>query len=165
MVEENLPYWIDNVRSVILQLDPTALVSVGFFVPQGPNPARVGDTRLVVTAPAIWQSQADFIDLHAYPGFELNLKQYVENFGVNGMQAKPIIMSEFGAHTSSYPSPSSAAAALKNWQVESCQYGFDGWLLWTWDLTEDKEFHYALDDIGEINQALAPGNRPDPCQK
>jgi hypothetical protein len=55
------------VRTGILQLDPTALVSVGFFQPQTPNPTRVGDARLVVTAPAIWNSQADFIDLHAYP--------------------------------------------------------------------------------------------------
>jgi hypothetical protein len=39
-----------------------------------------------VEHPAIWQPQIDFIDLHAYPGFELNLKQHVENFGVNGMQ-------------------------------------------------------------------------------
>src|SRR5581483_6533458 len=78
MLEENLPYFIDNVRAAILKADPNALVSIGFFVPQEPNPARIGDTRLVVSAPAIWQSQADFIDLHAYPGFELNLKQHVE---------------------------------------------------------------------------------------
>ena len=133
MLEENLPYFIDNVRAAILKADPTALVSIGFFVPQEPNRARVGDTRLVVSAPAIWGSQADFIDLHAYPGFELTLKQHLENFGVNGMQSKPIIMGEFGANIHSYPSAEAAATALMNWQVESCQYGFDGWLFWTWD--------------------------------
>ena len=50
MAEENLPYFIDQVRASILQLDPTALVSVGFFQPQSPNPTRVGDARLAVTA-------------------------------------------------------------------------------------------------------------------
>jgi F5/8 type C domain-containing protein len=163
MVEENLVYWIDNIRAAILKMDPTALVSIGFFVPQGPNPARLGDTRLAVSAPAIWQSQADFIDLHAYPGFELNLKQHVENFGVKGMQEKPIIMGEFGASVQSFSSVDAAAKALMNWQVESCQFGFDGWLLWTWDTSEQSDFYNALSGSGHIDQVLAPVNRPDPC--
>lgn len=164
MIEEGLVYWIDSTRARILEQDPTALVTVGFFVPHGPNPARVGDPRLVVSAPAIWKSQADFIDLHPYPDAGLNLRQYVENFGMKDMQEKPILMGEFGAHRTAFASPGSAANAFMNWQVESCQYGFDGWLLWTWDLSQDPVFFHALDGNGEINQALAPINRPDPCQ-
>jgi F5/8 type C domain-containing protein/cellulase (glycosyl hydrolase family 5) len=164
MLEENLPFWIDTVREAILTEDPTALVSVGFFVPQEPYPARIGDTRVVVSAPAIWNSQADFIDLHAYPGFELNLKQHVENFGVDGMLEKPIIMGEFGANVHAFASAGAAARALLSWQVESCQYGFDGWLLWTWDLPEQYEFYNALSGNGEIDQALSPASRPDACQ-
>lgn len=164
MLEEGLVYWINTVRARILELDPSALVTVGFFVPYGPNPARVGDARVSVTAPAIWESQADFIDLHPYPGFELNLRQYVENFGIEGMQEKPIIMGEFGLTTWAFGSRASAADALVRWQVESCNYGFDGWLLWTWDLSEDPVFRYALEGDGEINQALSPINRPNPCQ-
>ncbi len=121
MVNENLVYWIDTVRDAILEKDPTALISVGFFQPQTPNPSRIGDTRLAVTEPAIWQSQADFIDLHAYPGFELNLKQYVENFGIKDMQQKPILMGEFGAEVSRFMSSDVAIQRLINWQVESCQ--------------------------------------------
>jgi hypothetical protein len=162
MLQENLVLWIDKVRAAILRVDPTALVTVGFFVPQQPNPARVGDSRLAITAPAIWESQADFIDLHPYPGFGFPLDQYAENFGMEGMRAKPIIMGEFGAPRSSYPSASSAGRALRAWQVESCNYGFDGWLLWTWD-TEDPFFYDALTGEGEINHELAPNNRPDPC--
>jgi hypothetical protein len=75
MLDENLVFWINSMRDTILQMDPSALVSVGFFHPQLPNPSRIGDPRIAVTEPAIWQSEADFIDLHAYPGFELNLKQ------------------------------------------------------------------------------------------
>jgi len=163
MLEANLPYFIDSVRAAILKVDPTALVSIGFFVPQEPTRARAGDTRLVVSAPAVWASQADFIDLHAYPGFELNLKQHVENFGVNGMQAKPIILGEFGASVHSYASIDAAARALIDWQAESCQYGFDGWLFWTWDTSEQYDFYNAWSGTGQIEQVLAPALRPDPC--
>jgi hypothetical protein len=48
--------------------------------------------------------------------------------------------------------------------VDSCQYGFDGWLLWTWDSDEQTDFYNGLADDSLINEALAPANRPDPCQ-
>lgn len=163
MVEANLVYWIDEMRAAILEADPTGLVSVGFFQPQKPNPTRVGDPRLAVTEPAIWQSTADFIDLHAYPGFGLNLKQYVENYGLNGMQAKPIIMGEFGGEISRFSSIQAAAQTFIDWQVESCKYGFDGWIFWTWDLSEQPDFFNALMQDGAINGVLAPVIRPDPC--
>lgn len=163
MVAENLVYWLDEMRTAILGVDPTALVSVGFFIPQTPNPARLGDPRLAVTEPAIWQSSLDFIDLHAYPGFELNLKQHIENFGLKGMQEKPIIMGEFGAEISRFASIQTAAETLMNWQIESCGYGFDGWIFWTWDLDEQPEFFNALMNEGAINGVLAPLTRPHPC--
>lgn len=163
MIEENNVYWLDSVRAAILEVDPTALVSVGFFVPQEPHPARMGDPRFVVSAPAIWQSQIDFIDLHAYPGFELDLKQHVENFGINDMREKPIVMGEFGGEVSRFPSIFKAAEMFVNWQVESCKYGFDGWIFWTWDLDEQPDFFNALMRDGAINGVLAPVIRPDPC--
>lgn len=163
MLEENNVYWIDAVRASILEADPTALVSVGFFHPQSPNPSRIGDPRIAVTEPAIWRSKADFIDLHAYPGFELNLKQYLENFGLNDMQEKPVVMGEFGGEISRFPNITNAALTFRDWQVESCQYGFDGWIFWTWDLNEQPDFFNALMQDGAINGALAPVARPDPC--
>lgn len=163
MVKQNLVYWLDEMRASILEVDPSALVSVGFFHPQKPNPARIGDARLAVTEPAIWRSTIDFVDLHAYPGFELNLKQHVENYGVNGMEEKPIIMGEFGGEISRFASIQAAAQAFINWQVESCTYGFDGWIFWTWDLTEQPDFFNALMNDGAVNGVLAPVTRPDPC--
>ncbi len=163
MIEENNVHWLDTIRAAILEVDPTALVSAGFFVPQEPNPARIGDPRFVVSAPAIWQSQLDFVDLHAYPGFELNLKQHVENFGVADMQQKPIVMGEFGGEVARFSSIFAAARAFVDWQVESCKYGFDGWIFWTWDLNEQPDFFTALMNDGAINGALAPALRPDPC--
>lgn len=164
MMDENLVYWIDQVREGIRDADPTALVGVGFFQPQEPNPTRIGDTRLIRTYPAIWESAADFIDLHAYPGLDLSLDQYVENYEVKGFSQKPIIMGEFGAFKSAYPSAESAAQALQGWQVASCQFGFDGWLLWTWDTDEQGELWNGSSEGWVINASLAPQARPDPCK-
>lgn len=163
MLEENNVHWLNTIRAAILEVDPTALVSVGFFQPQGPNPARIGDPRIAVTEPAIWQSELDFIDLHAYPGFELTLNQYVENYGLNNMKQKPIVMGEFGGEISRFPSIFSAATTFVDWQVESCKLGFDGWIFWTWDLDEQPDFFNALMQDGAINGVLAPQLRPDPC--
>jgi len=168
MMNENLVYWIDQLRASILELDPTALVTIGFFWPQKPNPARIGDPRLVrtywaIADPEIGGSSADFIHLHPYPGQGLTLAQMVENFEMTGFTRKPIVMGEFGAFKATYWSSAVAAQVLQDWQVESCPYGFDGWLLWTWDTEEQPEIWNGLDDNEVINQALAPKNRPDPC--
>lgn len=168
MMEENIVYWIDAVRASILEVDPSALVSVGFFAPHGPNGWRSGDSRVVVSGPAIWESSADFIDLHAYPGrlpqnWSLTLSQYVENFGVGDMRAKPIILGEFGGERGNFDSIFDFAQKIVDWQVESCDYGFDGWLYWTWDTNEQPDFFNALMENGAINGSLAPALRPDPC--
>jgi Cellulase (glycosyl hydrolase family 5) len=163
MMDEGTRYFIDTARKAIRAADPSALVTVGFFVPQGPIPARLGDTRLVETKSAIHDSTADFIDLHAYPGFELNIGQHATNFGLTDDHSKPIILGEFGAFKSNYATPDQAARALRLWQVDSCQYDFAGWLVWHWDTTEDRELWNAQDGDGAIAKALAPSLRPDAC--
>jgi hypothetical protein len=165
IIEDGLVYYIDEVRAGILEVDPTALVGVGFFAPQEPNPHRIGDTRVIHTYPAIWASDADYVDLHAYPyPGDLSLAQFAENYGINGMQTRPLMLGEFGAFTSGFPNSQAAALALQAWQIESCKFGFDGWLLWTWDNEFNGEMYSALSDGGAINGALAPVLRPDPCQ-
>ena len=164
IIDDGLVYYIDQVRAAILEVDPTSLVGVGFFAPQEPHPHRVGDTRVIRTYSAIWQSQADYIDLHGYPNSsDLTLGQLVDNYEVNGMQIKPIILGEYGAFTFVFSNPQDAALALRAWQVESCKYGFDGWLMWTWDNEFNGEMFSALSDGGAINGALAPVLNPDPC--
>jgi hypothetical protein len=154
------------VRAAIRQVDPTALVTIGFFQPKGPNPTRIGDPRVIRAGPAIAQSEADFIDL-LYTGLELSLQQYVQNFELPQPTAKPIVMGEFGAFQFAYPTVSQAAGALRSWQIESCRYGFDGWLFWTWDATEaaagEPPLWNEMSEGAVIGQALAPKNRPDPC--
>jgi hypothetical protein len=171
MIAEGMPYWINSIRGAILYLDPTALVSVGFASPHRPGPGDQ-DQRLSVSAPAIWHSMADFIDLHTYklPADASDpaqvMKQEMEEFGMIGMLEKPIVMGEFGAEHL-LGSANTAALHLTAWQVESCQFGFDGWLLWTWDLTQSEDpnnkYFTAQAGQGAIGSALAPANRPDPC--
>jgi hypothetical protein len=163
MIEENLVFWIDRMRAAILAVDPTALVTIGFFQPKGPNTSRVGDDRLIETRAAILNSTADFIDLHGYPGGDLNLRQIVENFKLPKATAKPILMGEFGAEHRAYGTIDDAVRTLVQWQIESCSYGFDGWLVWTWDALEQPEFWNALDKNGAIEHAFAPAGRPNPC--
>jgi hypothetical protein len=164
MIDEGIVHFIDTVRAEIHEVDPTALVTIGFFVPQRPNPVNIGDPRLVETEKAIWESSADFIDLHAYPGFNFTLKKTVENFKINGMEEKPIIMGEFGAFKSQFSTAQRSVTALQDWQIESCQYGFDGWLLWHWD-TVDANIWNALDADELIARTLSPLEMPDPCVK
>ncbi len=162
LVEDNVLHYIEQVRTAILELDPNALVTMGFFVPHGPNPARQEDTRVVHTARLLRESKLDFFDLHAYPGAELNLAQTAENFGLTGADDKPIILGEIGGIHVVYPAARYAASAIVDWQVQSCTIGVDGWLVWRWE-DSVSDIYGSLAEGGIINQATAPANRPDPC--
>ena len=156
MMEENLVYWIDRQRAAILEVDPTALVTVSF-------PAiNLGETT-IDPAPAIFESTADFVDLHAYLGWGVSFTQYMGRFGVAEPTEKPLILGEFGADRRGFADAAAAAGALLDLQVESCRYGFDGWLLWTWDGDEQEDLWNGMSEDGVISRELSPIVRPDPC--
>jgi hypothetical protein len=163
MMEEGWLYWIDQLRGSILALDPTALVTMGFFVQQGPNPVREGDLRLVYLDRVVRESQLDFLDFHAYPGYDLSIQGHADNFAMVGAGDKLILMGEFGADKNNYATAERGAAALQAWQVDSCAYGFDGWLFWTWGINPFDEFWNAYEGDSVVGTVLAPANRPDPC--
>jgi len=163
MLEDNLVAWIDRMRAAIQASDPSALVTVGFFQPKGPIPTREGDTRIIETRRAILESTADFIDLHGYPGGDMDLAQLATNFKLPPTTDKPIVLGEFGAEHSAYPAVDDAERALVGWQIESCTHGFDGWLLWMWDSAEMPEYWSGVDDGARLARALAPTTRADPC--
>ncbi len=162
MVNDNLISWIDQLRHSILHLDPTALVDVSFYSPLVTIESQTGESHSGVIEAVVAESQADFIDLHPYPGKGFTLADYAHFYGISSNTSKPILMGEYGIRVSAFESASSAAQFLQSWQVESCQYGFDGWLLWTWD-TQDGLWN-ALSENGAIEQALAPSLHPDPCK-
>ena len=163
IIDDAFVYYIDRVRSAIREVDPTALVTMGFFHDTEPNPARRGDPRLVRTRAVIERSVADFVDIHPYADDELTFPQLMQNYGIDGPTAKPIVMGEFGGARRSFDSVDRAATALTSWERQSCAYGIDGWLLWTWDTDEQPDLWNALIGGGVIEQALAPKSRPDPC--
>jgi hypothetical protein len=169
MMDNGLIYFTDHVRTAILALDPTALVEVAFFEPQGPNPSRIGDQRVIQVYPAMANSTADFVTIHPYPIIGgLTFAQYVQNFGFVGyQQQKPVMIGEFGVLESNYPVESTAASVAQNWQVQSCAYGIKGWSFWTWDTSPpeqvDGPFWPAALGAGLIAKALSPAVRPNPC--
>lgn len=165
IIDDGFVFLLDEVRAAIREVDPTALVTMGFFHDTEPNPARRRDNRLVRTRAVIERSTADFVDIHPYPRVDLTFPQFMQNYGIDGPTAKPIVMGEFGAFHFAFPTASVAATELVEWQRRSCAFGIDGWLLWTWDTgpQPDGWLWNALDDGGVIEQALSPKTRPDPC--
>jgi hypothetical protein len=171
MMNNGLIYFTNQVRAAIEAVDPTALVDVGFFWPQTPNPTRIGDPRVIELYPMMANSTADFVKISSPDSSsELTLPQLVQNYGFVGYQRqKPVLMAEFDANESDFPLISDAVTRLRNWQIGSCPYSVKGWLLWTWDTDETEQQHnpsdwYATAGDGSINTALAPAVRPNPCQ-
>jgi cellulase (glycosyl hydrolase family 5) len=163
MLEDGLVYWADVMVDAIHRVVPTSLVTMGFFHSHEPNPARRGDPRLIYTNEFLQRSRVDFFDFHPYPDDELTFPQFMENYGITGSEAKPVVMGEYGGSRRAYRTAEEAAGALQHWQFESCAWGFDGWLLWTWDTDEQSALWNALSSGGVIEQALAPRRRIDPC--
>jgi len=167
MMDENLTWWAGRVRTAILAVDPTTLVGMGFLWPQGPNPARAGDSRVVRARPVIDSSTLDFFDIHLHPGVELTFPQYMENYELTTPAVKPIVLGEFGAFKFAYPAASDGDRVLRSVQADSCTYGLDGWLHWTWNTTEygpgEQPLWNGDASTSVINQGLGPLQRPDPC--
>jgi F5/8 type C domain-containing protein len=160
MVSDGIIYYIAQMKEEILLHDPTALVTMGFFAPEIAAP-----DWYVETASLLEKSDLDFFDFHAYPG-GASLQSHAEHFGLPGYEAKPILMGEYGAFRHIYPEIDSAARALTTWVSESCQYGFDGWLYWTYypaDPSVGDQTWGLVDEDNYLLNLLAPANQPDPC--
>jgi hypothetical protein len=156
---DNMVYFAKSTRDAIHSLNPSAIVVMGFFEYNGTNPPPY---------PAIATSDIDFVDLHGWPDSAgTSIDQLVANWQVNGDFRKPIVMGEYDGFQDVYPTTAQAADGLKAWQVASCNSGFSGWMLWTWDTDPNElpglNIWSALSGSGEINQALAPVNRPNAC--
>jgi len=160
MVSDGLVYYISQLKEEILLHDPTALVTMGFFVPEIAAP-----DWYVETASLLEKSDLDFFDFHGYPG-GASVQKHAELFGMVGYDDKPIVLGEYGAFRHVYAQEDSAARALTQWVADSCQYGFDGWLYWTYypaDPSAGDETWGFVDEDNYLLNLLAPANQPDPC--
>jgi hypothetical protein len=167
MVADSVLAYIQDLRQVILNQDPTALVTMGFFAPQFPNPTSIGDHWYVDTASLIQRgAELDYYDFHAYPGSDIPLAQIAENFGMQGYAHKPIVMGEVGAFRSQYDTVDAAARATTRWIADSCDLGFDGWLYWTFRAAPLAvgDATWGLTDEGNtLLDLMAPDQWTDPC--
>src|SRR5690606_37457901 len=84
-------------------------------------------------------------------------------FGLSGDVTMPVILGEFGAFHQAWRDTTSAAQAMVRWQVESCAWGFGGWLLWLWGGPTDDEVYPVENDGAAIASAVSPARQPDPC--
>lgn len=162
MLEEGAVFWLNEMRAAIREVHPDVLVTVGVFTPNEPNNWRGDDLRRVVPLSVLGQSEIDFFDLHPYAGY-ISLEDLMENYQLEGLQGQPIILGEFGAFKFHYATPEVGAMGIREWQIASCDYGFQGWMHWHWTGVNDHEVWTGTEDNGLINAVLAPANRPDPC--
>jgi hypothetical protein len=163
---DGMRFDINQLRQTILTYDPTALVTMGFFAPDTPNPWRAGDNRYVETTSLFSNSSLDFFDLHASPGAGLTLPQLAQNFGLSGHISKPVLMGEVGASTWTYPQLSDGAIAVQDWIAASCVQGFAGWLYSSYYPSPaglaDATWGF-VDDQNALLNALSPKFQPDAC--
>jgi len=156
LMNDGLAYFTDQVRAAILGVAPSALVTVSFWSPNTPDRPPFS---------AIAASTADCIEFHSSPSAGETLAGDASSWGMTQPSMKPVLMGEFAADLADFATEALAAQALHDWQVGSCAYGFDGWLLWTWDADADERpaTWNAIDDTGLVDATLAPAGRPDAC--
>jgi len=157
MVDDGMVYYITQMKEEILIHDPTALVTMGFFTPEIAVP-----DWYVETVSLLERSDLDYFDFHWYSGAS-SFQEHAERFGMVGYDEKPIVLGEYGSFRHIYAEIDSAARAAIQTAAESCEYGFDGWLYWTyypanpnigdrtWGLVDEDD--YLLNLFAPVNQA------------
>jgi hypothetical protein len=161
MVADGIVHYVREAKAEILTHDPGALVTMGFF---GPDAAPGWYTD---PASALARADLDFLDFHAYPG-GIDLAPVARTLGVAEHPERPVILGEFGSFRHSAADIEAAAAAVADWQTESCRLGFDGWLYWTYlgAVPSISDATWGLvDEDGYLLRLLAPESHRDPCDR
>jgi hypothetical protein len=165
MVADGVTYYIAQAGGQIRTLDPTALVTMGFFMPAFPDGRTISPGWYTDVKPLLANAALDFFDLHAYPG-GYSISDQAGNFGILEYTTKPILMGEVGAFMHTYSSLSSAALVVQQWIAASCRYHFGGWLYWAYRTSPagvgDATWSFEHTD-GAMLDALAPDVQADPC--
>jgi hypothetical protein len=165
MVADGVTYYIAQTRGQIRALDPTALVTMGFFMPAFPDGRTISPGWYTDVKPLLTHSDLDFFDLHLYPG-SYPIADQAANFGIITYTAKPILMGGVGAFMNTYSAMTSAVTAVQQWIARSCQYHFGGWLYWTYRTSpssvDDATWSFEHEG-GAMLEALAPDVQPDLC--
>lgn len=168
MIDDNLAFYMDSVRSSIREIDPEAIVGMSLMSPISVQ--RTGN--ILKTGKLFNESLADFIDVHIYPRSSvLTTAEELSSYEMGSSQ-KPLILGEYGAYPKSkvpwaYDNIQDGAIGLRDLQVITCKdYGFKGWYAYDWDTTEltyGFRIYQVTESGGVINRMLAPKYRANPC--
>ena len=167
MATDAVLYWMNALIPVIKRYDPQALVTVGFFAPNFPNDFGLAPEWYRDPASLINIAPVDFWDFHHYP-FLLDLRASMqsgaENFGMIGYSAKPVLMGEYGVFRYSESDISRVSVAMQQWMAVSCEFGFDGWMVWEYKDRPASDQVWGMESSADaLLKALAPAAHPDPC--
>jgi hypothetical protein len=157
--------WMNTVVTAIKSIAPRILVTASLFSPNAvghngfdgvqtrpPN----ADDRYPLRPASLINSLADYIDLHVYA----SENQRAQFKGAGLTLAKPLLLGETGAFKNNYPNASSGAVAIQNVMIESINYGFTGWGIWTWDTIEQLSLWTLTEANNTMNNVLAPSVWP-----
>ncbi|MDO8468019.1 MAG: hypothetical protein Q7S56_03695, partial [Nanoarchaeota archaeon] len=195
LADESTAYWVQQVAGAVKEKYPNLLLTESIFTPYLSNPsACIGydglvngcgkeplNVKVIASSPYI-----DFLTLHIYPlnldsysAGSYDIKQDMASAGIIEGQkftdgtpiGKPLFVGEFGSHADFYLTLNSAKNAIVQQQVNSCDYGFKGWIYFPWyglnpsDSTSHQgvgvwtatEENYAIANI------MSPNERSDAC--
>jgi hypothetical protein len=157
--------WLNTTAAAIKSIAPMILVTASLFSPNAvghdgfdgvqtrpPN----ADDRYPLRPRSLVNSLADYIDLHVYASG--NAQAEMKGAGLS--HQKSLLMGETGAFKGNYPNASSAASAIQNVMIESVNYGFTGWGIWTWDTVEQLALWTLTEGNNTMNNVLAPSVWP-----
>ena len=163
MVDDNVVYWSERLSTIVHEYDPDGLITLGFFPSIYPNPLDLVPDWYRDAAAVIDRAPVDFWDFHIYPDMG-QMHILTENLGMHNYTAKPVLMGEVGANRAFYSTEDVAVNRMQEWMVKSCNFGFDGWLVWEHNSRPGNDDFWnmvANDDM--MLKALAPVNWSDPC--
>jgi len=154
--------WFNTVCKAIKSVGPSILVSASVFSPNSvghngfdgvePRPPNA-DPRYPLRPASLVNSLADYIDLHAYPGHNDTQAQFD---GAALSRVKPLLLGETGAFKVPYPTAVLGAEVIKSVMIESLNYGFSGWGMWTWDTVEQVTLWTLTEANNTMNNILSP---------
>jgi len=160
--------WTNQLVAHIKSVDPDAMVSLSVFTynavgkagPNGVLPRDAADVRFPARPWSLLaHSTLSYVDVHMYPAgpsYSIDDDLASSEYSIWDLNAKPIVMGEFGAFKSYYPDINNAASAMETHRQNAFDRGFTGALFWTWESNGQHTLWHMLDEGGVINDTLKP---------
>ena len=157
--------WANTFATAVWEIDRDAMVTAGMFTyfavgwptlqPLGQLASVTNDflRTLLSSAPTVLSPTLTFTFIPQVQGLNFSDDVQSENFAQIERSKMPILMGEFGAFRTPYSTLSAAVKVLEDTVVQACstEFGFQGWLVWTWDCFEQSWMLWNLADTGEVN--------------